>query len=53
MVAQPDPNVKSEKKPRVLKDRLLSWVDSHPRVGWYLCFIATMNLLLNLLELFR
>lgn len=49
MVAHDDREVK--KNP--LFRRCLSWIDRHPRVGWYLCIVATCNLLLNLIEVFH
>ena len=61
MVAHQDPDVKSDEAPRPppddsclgLRERLIRWIDCHPRTGWYLCIIATLNLLLNLLDLFH
>lgn len=29
---------------------LLEWIDYHPRTGWYLVVILTLNFVLNLLD---
>lgn len=29
---------------------LLEWTDVHPRTGWYLVIILTLNFILNLLD---
>jgi hypothetical protein len=42
----PERNVK-------LFDRFMDWVDCHPRTGWYICVVATMNLALNLIDAFN
>lgn len=36
----------------VLWYRCLDFVDEHPRVGWYIAGMTTLNLLVNLLDLF-
>lgn len=35
------------------KERTISWVDSHPRTGWYLMVLMTLNLLLSVVDLFK
>lgn len=32
--------------------RCRAWVDSHPRTGWYIAGVSTLNVVLNLLNLF-
>lgn len=27
--------------------RLAAWIDCHPRTGWYLAFVGTINVLLT------
>lgn len=39
------------KKPNVLA-RSVAWIDSHPRTGWYVASVVTLNLLVNLVNLF-
>lgn len=36
--------------------KLLSWIDHHPRLGWYIAVLAAAeraDVLLNLLDLFK
>jgi hypothetical protein len=33
-----------------LGHRCLDWIDAHPRTGWYIVIIATLNFLLNLAD---
>lgn len=33
-------------------DDLKCFIDAHPRIGWYIAGLATINTLLNLLDLF-
>lgn len=33
--------------------RCMNWIDSHPRVGWYLVALSVLNLLLNTVDLFK
>jgi hypothetical protein len=33
--------------------RVLAFVDSHPRCGWYVMAVLLLNTLLNLLDLFH
>jgi hypothetical protein len=37
---------------RNVKQRLLDWIESHPRTGWYIAVIATANFILNLIDAF-
>ncbi len=32
--------------------RCLLWIESHPRTGWYVAVMATLNLVLNLIDAF-
>lgn len=36
---------------KVIWKDCLNFVDSHPRTGWYLCIVVTLNMLLQLLDL--
>lgn len=38
----------TDNKPNVKE--LLDWIDAHPRTGWYLVVILTLNFVLNLLD---
>ena len=31
---------------------LVEWVDTHPRTGWYVAALLTLNTVLNVLDLF-
>jgi hypothetical protein len=42
------PNVKRQ-YPRPVR-ALLEWIDEHPRTGWYLVVILTVNFALNLMD---
>ena len=33
--------------------KILSWIDAHPRTGWYICTIVTLDLLLDVLAFFH
>ncbi len=35
------------------KSPLLAWIDAHPRTGWYICTVVTLDLLLNVLEVVK
>lgn len=35
------------------KPMWLRWVDGHPRTGWYICTLVTLDFVLQLLEVFR
>lgn len=52
-----DPDVKApdceEPAPRNLLEAFLHWIDCHPRTGWYLVVVASLNLILNVLDLFH
>lgn len=37
------------KRPRFI-GRCVDWIDRHPRTGWYLVVVATLNLLLNFFD---
>ncbi len=41
------------KEPAGEKPGWLRWVDSHPRTGWYICAIVTLDFLINVLEIAR
>jgi hypothetical protein len=30
-----------------------AWVDTHPRLGWYIAAISTLNVVLTTIHLFR
>jgi hypothetical protein len=32
---------------------LISWIECHPRTGWYIAVLTTLNVVLNLLGLFH
>jgi hypothetical protein len=34
------------------KQRTLDFMDAHPRTGWYIAIASSINVLLNLLNLF-
>jgi hypothetical protein len=42
-MAQPNEHVK-------WTDRCLDFVDQHPRLGWYIAILATLNFILNLID---
>lgn len=43
----------TDERPNVkLWTRALHWIDCHPRTGWYLVTVATLNLLLNFVDAF-
>jgi hypothetical protein len=29
------------------------FIDSHPRLGWYVAFLASLNVVLNILDLLK
>lgn len=31
---------------------ILDWIDGHPRTGWYLVFLTTINFIIEVLTLF-
>lgn len=31
--------------------RFIAWIDCHPRVGWYIVALVTLNTILNLLDI--
>ncbi len=39
-----------EKGERGLVTRCIYWIESHPRTGWYIAVMATLNVILNLLD---
>lgn len=39
--------------PRKVKMGLIDWIDTHPRTGWYLVLVVTIDLALNVLEVFH
>ena len=56
MMTHDDRHVKSdpagENKRGLVRD-CLDFVDSHPRLGWYIALLATLNFGLNVLDLFH
>lgn len=56
-MARDDRNVKSDfagaSSKRGLMTDCLAFVDQHPRLGWYIATLATLNFALNLLDLFH
>jgi hypothetical protein len=30
----------------------LRWIDSHPRLGWYIAVVVTLNLVVTVLQVF-
>lgn len=44
---QKEPKVKWRSNPLVC---FLTWVDAHPRTGWYISLMLTLNFILNLLD---
>lgn len=32
--------------------RIACWMDQHPRTGWYVAAVSSLNVVLNLLNLF-
>ena len=54
-MARDDRNVKSDPAGinlAALVDRCLTWVEHHPRTGWYIALLATANFFLNLIDAF-
>lgn len=49
-MAQNTPPVKDTPTNR-LWDRCLDFIDGHPRVGWYLALITTLNFLLEIFQI--
>lgn len=47
-----DPGHRSD-GPVGLRDRCLGFIDAHPRVGWYVAIISTLNVILNLVQIFH
>ena len=43
------PNVKGRRRPAWIS-AWFEWIDCHPRTGWYLAVILTLNFVLNLLD---
>lgn len=35
------------------KRKALDWIDCHPRVGWYVAGLSTLNVVFNILDLFK
>lgn len=33
--------------------RFVAFIDSHPRTGWYIAAVVTMNLLISIFNLFH
>ena len=38
---------------RGVKERCFDWIESHPRTGWYIAVVATLNFFLNLIDAFN
>jgi hypothetical protein len=54
-MARDDRNVKSDPagaKRGLVRD-CLDFIDNHPRLGWYIALLATLNFGLNVLDLFH
>lgn len=51
MVAPNPPPVKPNRRERW--QNCIAWIDRHPRLGWYLFLINFLNVVLNLLNLFK
>lgn len=47
-MTHPEPDVKRQ-YPKGSRP-LLEWIDSHPRTGWYLVFMLSLNFALNLMD---
>jgi hypothetical protein len=39
-------------KPSGVVERCLWWLEAHPRTGWYIAIMATVNVILNLIDAF-
>lgn len=37
---------------RRVADKFLDYIEAHPRLGWYIAAMATLNVLLNLVDAF-
>jgi hypothetical protein len=49
-----DPDVKDEAGG--IRERLTAWrdwIDTHPRTGWYIAVVTTLNLLMTILQVFH
>jgi hypothetical protein len=54
-MARDDRNVKSDPAGTnlaALIERCLTWIEYHPRTGWYIALLATLNFFLNLVDAF-
>lgn len=47
-ITQPNTQVKQ----RGILRQTIAWIDAHPRTGWYVAVMVTLNLLVNLVNLF-
>lgn len=36
-----------------LHQKLMRWIDEHPRTGWYVSVVVTLNLLVTVVGLFH
>lgn len=36
-----------------LGEKFLEWIDRHPRTGWYISAVATLNLIVSVVGLFH
>jgi hypothetical protein len=45
-------NPQGHRENRTLAHRCLDFIEKHPRTGWYIAVMATLNVLLNLLQLY-
>jgi len=57
-MAQQDRDVKSDPGHRrsntaLVLSRCLAFCDEHPRVGWYIAAMTTLNTVLNLVQVFH
>lgn len=47
-----DRNVKPAGRKLRPLGRTLEWLEDHPRTGWYIAVLATLNFFLNLIDAF-
>ncbi len=36
-----------------IPEKILRWIDRHPRTGWYVSIIVTLNLIVSVVGLFH
>lgn len=56
-MAQGNPPVKENpqghRDNRTLVRRCRDWIDNHPRTGWYIAFMVTLNFIVTVAQLFH